>query len=457
MHAPNWRRPFPAVLLIGVILPALTLTGCRGNLRRLFERLDLTPLAVVSPPPHPVELPGVDQPVVRRPELIEPMPEEDDLAVRTRRRAPLVLAPVGPFQPAASGPGVIVGEPAAPHAGTPISAFGAGCGRWLQFTLGGLGELGKTPAWSDLDRDRRELGKRDLCWTPRDAVQLARCAGVTHVAVGSITGNLAHCVLTYRLLAVPAGRLQGAPIRVTGSAAEVVRALPRVAREVAAHLGVRSARIPSGVGASPAELGQLGRLQWLPGTASAAQRRQLRELARRLPLAGLLYFQSSDLREEQRVDDTVRRLMIQAPDHPLVIGEIARLAPRELLEFPAPLARDLEQFPDHLLFVLADVMRRRMTGQTREEAAAAAHLVRCSPRNPDVWLTLAWTVSLAGDQVRRSRSTNQLSLAEQIQLRQIYPQWLRAALQAVRLDPGYGKAWFRVATAACFAGERRLA
>src|SRR5439155_941191 len=119
------------------------------------------------------------------------------------------------------------------------------------------------------------------------------------------------------------------------SAAAVVRALPSIARELAGRLGVRALNLPSQVGASPAELREVGSLPWLPGTAATAgQRERLRALARRLPLAGLLYLNSSDMHEEQRVDDTVRRLVTQVPASPLVFGEIARLAPWELLSLP---------------------------------------------------------------------------------------------------------------------------
>src|SRR5438046_2287428 len=102
MCSPMWKRVLPPSAVIAAILPALMLTGCRGNLRRLLERLDLQPIPVGAPRPHPVEVPGADQPVIRRPELIEIPLEEDPLAVRKRAHAPVVLASVGPFQPAAS-------------------------------------------------------------------------------------------------------------------------------------------------------------------------------------------------------------------------------------------------------------------------------------------------------------------------------------------------------------------
>src|SRR4051794_18099110 len=50
------------------------------------------------------------------------------------------LTPVG------SEPGVLICEPLC--SGDPVTVnFGAACTRWLQFVVGGQGELGRTPLW----------------------------------------------------------------------------------------------------------------------------------------------------------------------------------------------------------------------------------------------------------------------------------------------------------------------
>src|SRR5207244_1474163 len=109
-------------------------------------------------------------------------------AIRVPPEGRAMAAPLSPLTAVASGPGVVVAEPVARQADAAAREFGAGCGRWLQFGVGGHGELGKTPLWSDLDRARRELGQPDLRLNRPEAMQLARVLGVTHVAIGEIQG-----------------------------------------------------------------------------------------------------------------------------------------------------------------------------------------------------------------------------------------------------------------------------
>ena len=65
--------------------------------------------------------------------------------------------------PFAGGVGVVICEPVAdPGTEADNANFGAGCGRWLQFAVGGQGELGKTPLWESPNRAAKELGRTDI-------------------------------------------------------------------------------------------------------------------------------------------------------------------------------------------------------------------------------------------------------------------------------------------------------
>src|SRR5438309_1173382 len=74
---------------------------------------------------------------------------------------------------------------------------------------------------------------------------LAPSLGLTHVVTGEVTGSAGRCTVTYRLQAVPALAAVGAPLILSGSPADLVRALPGAARDLAARLGVRDPALPS--------------------------------------------------------------------------------------------------------------------------------------------------------------------------------------------------------------------
>src|SRR5205823_4499176 len=110
---------------------------------------------------------------------------------------------------AASGPGLVVCDPVAVGADAATASFGDGCARWLHFTVAGQGALGKTPSWSARAVIPQLLGRNDARLSLADAAQLSRALGVTHVAVGRISGSAKRCTLTYQLYEVPARKAVG--------------------------------------------------------------------------------------------------------------------------------------------------------------------------------------------------------------------------------------------------------
>lgn len=173
--------------------------------------------------------------------------------------APAQAAPVSP----ALSPGVMVCEPVGSRAACAGADFGAGCSYWLQMSVGGLPQLGQTPLWAAFARARTEMGRADMRLAPSQAAPLASILGVTHVAVGTVTGSTAHRTLTYRLRTVPSGIPVGQPLRITGTDAQIAAHLPEMARALALRLGVTSPNILSMTGTTAADLQELGRVRWL--------------------------------------------------------------------------------------------------------------------------------------------------------------------------------------------------
>lgn len=358
----------------------------------------------------------------------------------------------------ASRRGIVICEPAVSRVDADTADFGAGCARWLQFEVGGLGELGRTPQWPSLERIRDELGRSDLRVSRQEAPKLAQILGVTHAAIGTISGSPMQSTLVYQLVTAPEGKALGKPLQVSGSQAQILAVLPGIARQLASRLGVESPRISAQVGARPEEVTMLGTLPIFPNLQiTPTQIRKLGDLAQRMPLAGMLFLKFAYSQSDTRTDAAVSTLVQQAPDNALIYSQIGCVAPDRLPRLAVRLKAELQRFPNNYLFATANVWLQRERGDLAAEQKAAGQVVRCAPVNPDAWLTLGSTFDNETAAIRQGRYASEISAQEWQQINQIYPKWLQAVSRATRLDPHYGKAWLRVATAACFDGQYTLA
>lgn len=355
--------------------------------------------------------------------------------------------------PQTSGPGVVVCEPVAPSA--KAGDFAAGCGRWLHLVLGGHGEMGQTPLWSALERGRRELGKPNLRLAPPDAFRLAGMVGATHVVTGTRTGD----ALRFQLHDARSRRAVGAPVVVAGSETQIVAGLPEAARLLARRLGVGTPQVPPSVGLAPDALARIGSRPAFPERPLPADEGEaLRKLAPQSLLAELTFLNATIPPREGALPRTeLRTLASLGKNNCLVLGEIGRIDASVLVPLESDLRRERRRFPRNYALAHAEVWLQRARRDYAAERSAAEAAVRSAPRNPEAWLSLAWTLSSAADAVRRGRLTVQIAREEGAALDRVYGQWLQAAQRSTELDPSFGTAWLRLATAATFAGERQTA
>lgn len=381
--------------------------------------------------------------------------------------------------PLESGPGLLVCEPVATGADASMADFGSGCGRWLHLVAAGQPELGKTPLWSSVEHAVRELHRHDLRLNPEQAVKLPRMLGITHVALGEIKGDARSCTLTYRLWEIPAKKPVGEPLTVTGTESEVMAALPKLAADMAAALGVRAPKALAGVGETADELRFLGRLPWAPGEELPED--QMKELARiamhvsavadrdkrirphRAVLAAMLdLMKCGALEDVTSVNLTSFRLGGVLPENALVMGETARQGLRstkaesEGLPVAATQAL-LARFPNNYLLRTAASYHSRLDGKLDEARKAAEIAVRCSTGNPDAWLVLASRISDQADAIRKGRFINEVPQQELQAANRFYEEWIPVSLKAVLVDPQHAYAWHELSTAAAFVGEEPLA
>jgi tetratricopeptide (TPR) repeat protein len=374
-------------------------------------------------------------------------------------KKPLTHAtPINQIPLGKQGVGLVVCEPVATNSEAATASLGAGCTRWLQFTVGGQGALGRTPLWTSVDRARHELGRPDLRMNAEDAFRLAAATGATHVAVGEITGSGTATTLRYQLYSTANRQPVGAPLQAIGPHDKIVTALPGLASQLAAQLGVKTPHLPTRVEGSAADLILIGSLPWLPDAETVpATRQTLVKLAERMPLAGILALHSNPTRPMVGLSPLVDRLLKQVPTNSLAFAEAGWGTPDLLPRHADTLATDRKRFPGNYLFALTDVWLQRINGETDAERRAAEQVVQNAPDNSDAWLTLGATIANEAETIRQSRYASAMTRKEWALLNVLYPQWLSAEMHAAKLDPASSRAWERVAEAATFAGQQKQA
>ncbi len=291
----------------------------------------------------------------------------------SRRAAPT------PAANAALTPGVVICEPVPQNADKITAAFGAGCARWLFFEVGGRPKFGQTPLWSDVERAPRELGKPNLALALPDAAKLSGILGVTHAAVGTISGTADTCTLRWQLYALPAKTPLGLPVQASGTETQILARLPELAQALASRLGDAKAARPALPGIAPADMTLLGQVPWGPGIwPSSAQTKALHNLAQRFPLAGLLAINQSLLSDAPAFTAAAQTLLAQAPDNPLVYGQIGYVRPEFLLT-QTPLPELQARFPRNYALAHTDVwVERARTRSDPRNGGGASGRAKCA-------------------------------------------------------------------------------
>jgi WD40 repeat protein len=399
----------------------------------------------------------------RPPQAAAPTPSESlvpSMAPAARRRlGGHLFTPLDQLTQYHNGAGVAVCPPVVAGKDRDLRQFGAGCSRWLQFAVGGHGELGKTPAWTALERVLQDLEIRGTPPTLAGVSKFPRRLGVTHVVVGELSGSVARSTLTYHLWKLPERVQVGAPVKLSGSLAEVTKGLPAAARELAKRLGVAKPRVPAQIGESAADLRFLGSIPRSRKPLPAAGAAKLRVLQGHSLLGKLLLAGDATYRGDQeeviRMSDQASR---KVTDNTVVWGMIGSYCSQMNVVPTEPgdtqnLRDSLKRFPQNFQLNAAAALYHYQQHPAAEYVASAEEAVRCSTRSPVAWTVLAVAISTAGDSIRRARTVNELSPQELADVNGIYPHWLEVAERAARMDPDWPDAWITVSQAAAFAGD----
>ena len=365
---------------------------------------------------------------------------------------PAKWTPLKQLTPVPSGEGVVVFEPVSRGADAATADVAAGCANWLQLALGAQLDLGKTPLLTTIGRVRTQLGKKDLRLEPAEAAKLAALTGATRAVAGEVSGSGTQCTLTLQTYSVPDGKPVGQPIRLEGPTANLPGKLPDAAKRLAVALGVKSPQASPAPQLKAEDLALLGRLMYRSPNAQEAA--QLEALGPHDSLAALLLVDSGQAKSQAAA---LKSLMTQAGKNPLVLGHIGYIAATALAPYRETISTEFKQHPRNYALAHTNVWLNRVLHRPNSERLAAEAVVRDAPRNPDAWLSLGWTASTVAHTVRKGRVYDAMDAGEQALIGHMYEEWLAAVYRAAQLDPEYGRAWDRVAQAATFAGEGKLA
>jgi tetratricopeptide (TPR) repeat protein len=364
-------------------------------------------------------------------------------------------------QNAKLSPGLVVAEPVAQNASAELVDFGTGCGRWLHLHAGGHGELRQTPLWGQIADARDVLPRTDLRLTNADAARFATLIGVTHLALGTISGDGARATLSYRLYQTqPKLRAVGSPFTASGTHQQIVQKLPQLASGMAKALGVASPRVAAPKIAS-ADFTLLGGVPWKakfgkPVAPNVASR--LAALSSREPLAGVLFLRSGKPRANKPLlAATLSNLMKTAPQNTIAVADVARFYMADIVAHEKVVSGLRKRYPKNYLAATSEMQLQKEAGDWALAQSAAEDAVHAAPQSARAWLDLGTLLSNHAQSVRNSKYAAEMSASERSTVYALYPQQLSAVWRATQLTPQDSLVWSEVAEAATFNGNRGLA
>lgn len=340
-----------------------------------------------------------------------------------------------------------------------MAGFAYGVGNWLNLTVSGQPQFGKSPDLVSLRQAAQGIGKKDLALTSGDADRLARKLGATRAAVGTLTGMSARCRLTYQMYAIPEGKRIGASISVNGTEDQIAAQLPKIAHKMVATFGASLDPSATGRGLTGEQIAYVGGLDLNadPDRYTPADQKRIEALAAKSPYAGVVELLYAAGVNERTAQNAVAQLMALTPSNSLVTSLIDTEDTDALFPYASVVENDCVKFPNNCEIAATGVGLARVRRDAVAERKEAESEVRCSPRSSGAWLDLAETISFEADRVRHGRTVANLSQSEQAYLERLAPDWEACAERATELDPDLGAAWERLATAALSNGDYSLA
>jgi Tol biopolymer transport system component len=400
-----------------------------------------------------------------------PVNRSPNRARRTRPRTPTASETYKPLSLADlkqtnSGPGLVVCDPHVEPASKSVAAFGMGCAAWLQLHAAGQAEFGKTPRHQSIVRGQMEMGRATLDLRPDELPRFGRIMGITHVALGSISGTPQQCKLRYQLYTTEDGKPFGEPLELFGSGVVVTEQLPEMARSLAMSLGASKPAVPPEMGETAADLAWIGQCPWPAGRVLTPAESKKLQAMRPYSALALLYLALSEFEnlEVQKVEYALYQLsedlVNRAPQNTIAVAEAVMTLNEKRLN-PAfanaglPIQKLLANHPNH--YLLHSALSYELAsgeGSLLPAWRESAEAVRAATHNPDAWRWLAKATDALGSASLSGGYQGNLDSAPPASDAELAVQSTRFWKRVVEVDPWHYLGWVEVASQAARHGDR---
>ncbi len=357
-----------------------------------------------------------------------------------------------------SGPGLFIAEPVVATGSEDLTNFSSGCRKWLQYTMGDNPELGQMPGLLVDVRLKRELKSQNLQFDLARAVKAGNLVGVTHVAVGTLSGSATNATLTYRVYEIASQKPISTVISEKGSSSALVQSLPSIASKLLTSVGISKPHVPASLNVTPSDIAAIGICDWESlREQNMTLRGHIKSLSSVLPAAAYIVV-CNDASENRKVAlESARKLMELDPDNFYNVARLVQAGTDMVLPYEAIFKHNVQKFPNNSGYCVYTVWQMALARNPEGLLAAQKHCVQCSIHDSDRWAFLSNTQLDAAGEIRKGRTVNNITEAEWKTLNRLYEEALFTGIKAVKLDPLNAYAWLTTARAATFAGVPDIA
>ena len=348
---------------------------------------------------------------------------------------------------------LVVSEPIVNSSDPRAVAFATGIARWLEFHVGGQPALNRTPLWTSVERVRLELKLSDFRLKESDLPDAGKRIGATHFLLSEVSGDAKNLSISFYLAQTADQKIVGKPIVMSGNPEALLAKLPEIAKELSSRMAVKTSIPPTKISLNFDEMELMGRIPRQPDSSlPKAEREKLFSISEREPLAALLALAALNEEDHTNVDALGKRLVIGSGENAASFGALQQLQVNQILIFEKELDRSLAKYPNNFALLGAKTMIARIR-RSPEELELADKVSLAFPKNPEAWLTSAYSYSEQMSHLRKGRTSEKISSREWNTLDRYSDAWESRAKKATEIDPNYAKAWARLASSATFAGD----
>ena len=393
----------------------------------------------------PVHLRAVDDEVQ---EIVGGRPDTpaNRLAAETKLDTPIEL-----LKPIKCGPGLVVFSASTTAS---LRPFARSIGGWLEIMSSGQPGFDKSPraglVWDAISERRTDTADSNAAQNRK----IAKVVGASKYAVGTLTQTGGKLRLVYSCMDTASGKRIGGNIVVEGSAADICKLLPRVAKSIVTAVGGSTAGMPS---TSNLRQADFDFIRGITRDNADESEERMRALAEASPYAALYYFSNYEQYSNSDANWAAQQIARQMPDNAMALAELSHSDASSVILVADIVDKGVTNNPKSLMWQYCAYELSIARNRINQRRKTAETLVRLAPDNPESWSLLGHTANDEAAEVRRRVWSSKLSDAEWARLDSLYGTFDRCLQKTTALDPLDGRGWRALCEAATFEGRYEVA